>query len=147
MTMKTMTCRFGQEYSRCECRWRMRLPIRSCEWMLKSRHTYFPTANSNLIRISSSGFELIASLIRELWNSKCSDPLRMAKYQRNRPWWLEDEGGICPACGQAYAYQTEYRCAACDGPICAMCVETTIEVEVCCVGCESTNLRVEATGA
>ena len=71
----------------------------------------------------------------------------MAKFQRNRPWWLEDNDGICSACGHAYAYQTEYRCVTCDGPVCAICVETTIEVEVCCGGCESTDQKVEAVGA
>jgi hypothetical protein len=72
---------------------------------------------------------------------------RMAKSQRNRPWWLEEDGGICPACGHAYAYQTEYRCVACDAPMCSLCVETTIEIEICCVGCESTDQRAEAAGA
>jgi len=71
----------------------------------------------------------------------------MAKSLRKRPWWLEDDGGICPACGHAYAYQTEYRCVVCDGALCAMCIETTIEIEVRCVGCESTEQRAEAAGA
>ena len=60
----------------------------------------------------------------------------MPKPKRNRPWWLEEDGGSCPACSQAYAYQTEYRCVVCDGPLCTMCVETTtIEIEIRCSGC------------
>ena len=57
----------------------------------------------------------------------------MQNIQRNRPWWLEDGSEICPACSQAYAYQTEFRCCACDGVVCAMCI--TIEVEIFCPGC------------
>jgi hypothetical protein len=63
--------------------------------------------------------------------------VQMAGTKRNRPWWLEDDGGICPACSHAYAYQTEYRCIACDGPVCSVCIETTVEVEVICSGCVS----------
>ena len=59
----------------------------------------------------------------------------MPKPKGNRPWWLEDDGGICPACSQAYAYQTEHRCVDCDGPLCVMCVETTIEIEIRCSDC------------
>lgn len=72
---------------------------------------------------------------------------RMANLKRNRSWWLEDDGGICPACSQAYAYQTEYRCVACDGPVCAICVETRIEVEFICVDCVSANELAEAANA
>lgn len=70
----------------------------------------------------------------------------MRKSKLNRPWWLEDGTDICPACNQAYAYQTEYRCVACDGPVCAMCVETTIEIEIFCSGCVSSE-RAEAARA
>jgi hypothetical protein len=73
--------------------------------------------------------------------------VRMANRKRNRPWWLEDDGGFCPACSQAYAYQTEYRCLACDGPVCGICVETTIEAEFICVDCESVSELAEAMGA
>jgi hypothetical protein len=57
------------------------------------------------------------------------------KTKRNQPWWLEAGTEICPACSHAYVIQTEYRCVACDGPLCEMCVERTIAVEVFCPGC------------
>jgi hypothetical protein len=61
------------------------------------------------------------------------------KSNRNRPWWLEGGMEICPACSQSYAYQTEYRCSACDGTVCAMCVEQTIEIEIFCPTCVVPN--------
>ena len=63
----------------------------------------------------------------------------MRRTKQNQPWWLEAGGEICPTCIQAYVYQTEYRCLACDGPVCAECVVQTvvqtIEAEVFCPDC------------
>jgi hypothetical protein len=59
----------------------------------------------------------------------------MGNTKRNQPWWLEAGTEICPACSHTYVIQTEYRCAACDGPLCEMCVERTIAIEVFCSGC------------
>jgi len=55
--------------------------------------------------------------------------------KRNQSWWLEAGSEICPACSHTYVIQTEYRCIACDGPICEMCVERTIAADVFCPGC------------
>lgn len=57
------------------------------------------------------------------------------KSMKTAPWWLEPGTEICPACSHTYVIQTEYRCVACDGAICSMCVETTT-TEVLCVGCD-----------
>jgi hypothetical protein len=40
------------------------------------------------------------------------------------PWWLGG-GEACPHCCQAYALETECRCAACD---CAVCVHCAVLV-------------------
>jgi hypothetical protein len=37
------------------------------------------------------------------------------------PWWLGGDEE-CPQCGQGYAFEAEYRCIACDGPLCPLCV-------------------------
>jgi len=57
------------------------------------------------------------------------------KTKQNTPWWLEEGTEICPACSHAYVIQTEYRCGACDGPLCGFCVEETFETEIICRGC------------
>lgn len=66
-----------------------------------------------------------------------------AKTKRNLPWWLESGSEICPACGHAYVYQTEYRCFACDGPLCPLCVEYTSEFEIFCPETECGPTHVE----
>jgi len=55
--------------------------------------------------------------------------------KRNQPWWLEAGTEHCPACSHTYVIQTEYRCIACDGPVCQMCIECTLSAEVFCPGC------------
>ena len=55
--------------------------------------------------------------------------------KQNAPWWLDEGTETCPACSHAYVIQTEYRCVECDGPLCGMCVESTIETEIFCPGC------------
>jgi len=59
----------------------------------------------------------------------------VSKNKRNVPWWLEQDGEICPACSHTYVYQTEYRCVGCDGPVCAFCVQQTVEMEFVCPTC------------
>ena len=60
---------------------------------------------------------------------------RMGKRKQNTPWWLEQGTEICPACSQAYVFQTEYRCVACDGQVCSDCVHLTTLLEVFCPDC------------
>gem|GEM_PF-957212 len=69
------------------------------------------------------------------------EAMRVSK--QNSPWWLDEGSELCPACSHAYVIQTEYRCVACDGPLCGMCVETTIDVEVFCPSCVSPPTRSE----
>jgi hypothetical protein len=57
------------------------------------------------------------------------------KTKQNAPWWLDEGTEVCPACSHPYAIQTEYRCVICDGALCAMCVEVTVENEIACAGC------------
>jgi len=58
----------------------------------------------------------------------------VAKTKQKTAWWLDSGTEICSACGHTYVYETEYRCVACDGPLCPMCVEET-KVEVFCSSC------------
>ena|SRR5204863_5751132 len=59
----------------------------------------------------------------------------VCKSKQNSPWWLDEGTEVCPACSHAYVIQTEYRCVACDGPMCGLCVETIIETEILCCSC------------
>src|SRR5207237_8678800 len=56
------------------------------------------------------------------------DTVRNTKHKRG--WWLEEDVEVCPACGQTYAFQTEFRCIGCDGVVCAMCATETTETEI-----------------
>jgi len=58
----------------------------------------------------------------------------MAKAKRNPRWWLEGGTEICPACSHAYVYETQSRCAACDGAVCMECVQT-VSLETFCPDC------------
>lgn len=40
----------------------------------------------------------------------------------------------CPACLQLYPYELEYRCSACDGPLCPTCI-VRIEATWVCSDC------------
>jgi len=55
------------------------------------------------------------------------------------PWWLIETGEICCACGQQYARGTEIYCDACDGSVCAICVQQTETLAVVCPGCYDTE--------
>jgi hypothetical protein len=66
----------------------------------------------------------------------------MGKIKQRLPWWLEEATEECPACGGAYVYMTEYRCDACDGPVCFDCVKRTIAVEILCPGCHEAEASV-----
>lgn len=57
------------------------------------------------------------------------------KPQGIQPWWLTDMTETCSACSQPYAYHTEIRCIVCDGPMCPICVQVTIELESSCPDC------------
>lgn len=56
-------------------------------------------------------------------------------------WWVTPGGERCPACLMTYHRETEYRCTACDGPLCPDCARmriTTVEVvELFCSDCET----------
>jgi hypothetical protein len=60
-----------------------------------------------------------------------------------RPWWLEDGAENCPACSHTYVIQTEYRCVACDGPLCSLCVTSVFEAESSCPDCVSPEVSIE----
>jgi hypothetical protein len=60
----------------------------------------------------------------------------MAKRGFLQPWWLEVGTEICPVCHHMYPYETEYRCARCDGPVCSTCLEPTRKV---CTPCSQSN--------
>ena len=54
------------------------------------------------------------------------------------PWWATPGSERCPVCLLTYHVETEYRCAACDGPLCPDCAATrvtTIEVGLLCADC------------
>jgi hypothetical protein len=53
------------------------------------------------------------------------------------PWWLDAADASCPHCLQGYAHGLHYRCAGCDGEVCAHCViELRAEVEFVCPICD-----------
>lgn len=52
------------------------------------------------------------------------------------PWWLGGGGEQCPDCDGTYAYEMEYRCVACDAPICPLCV-VRVRRTVLCSGCSA----------
>jgi len=39
------------------------------------------------------------------------------------PWWLRGGDEECPHCGRPYHLEVERRCAGCDAPACAHCVD------------------------
>jgi hypothetical protein len=67
----------------------------------------------------------------------------MKKSVHKRAWWLEEGTEVCPACGQTYAFQTEWRCDFCDGVVCYTCAAWT-QTEICCPSCRTSNLEVES---
>jgi hypothetical protein len=67
----------------------------------------------------------------------------VAKAKRNLPWWLESGTEICPACSHTYVYETEYRCVACDGPLCPICVEYTTALEIYCPTTDCAHAQIE----
>jgi len=67
----------------------------------------------------------------------------VAKTKANLPWWLESGSEICPACSHTYVYETEYRCVACDGPLCPICVEYTTALEIYCPTTDCAHAQIE----
>lgn len=58
---------------------------------------------------------------------------------REASWWTTPGSERCPVCLLTYHRETEYRCAACDGPLCPDCAatrRTTLTVELTCSDCE-----------
>jgi hypothetical protein len=58
---------------------------------------------------------------------------RRAKHQT--PWWLEQGTESCSNCNHTYAHRTEVFCFDCDGPVCAVCVQQTVTLELVCPSC------------
>lgn len=58
-------------------------------------------------------------------------------------WWLSGGDEECSHCGQLYAYEAEYRCSDCDGPMCMHCVAVHEERRVC-PDCTSTPRKALA---
>ena len=49
--------------------------------------------------------------------------------------WLSGATERCDHCGQFYVYEMEYRCTACDGPVCPLCVHSEWKADVHCPTC------------
>ena len=49
--------------------------------------------------------------------------------------WLSGGTERCEHCAQAYVYEMEHRCLACDGPVCPLCARITGGVGVHCPAC------------
>ena len=62
-------------------------------------------------------------------------------------WWLSGGDEECSHCGQLYAYEAEYRCSDCDGPMCMHCTVVHDERHVCpdCT-CAPTQARTKRAG-
>ena len=70
----------------------------------------------------------------------------MKKGRNALPWWLEVGTELCPNCHQLYLYETEYRCADCDAPMCDACIRVRESVTIVCGPCDS-NKTTKAAGA
>ena len=51
-------------------------------------------------------------------------------------WWQRGGGEECPYCLRLYVYEMEYRCEACDRPVCPCCVHVRSVEIVLCPECE-----------
>ncbi len=62
----------------------------------------------------------------------------MTKSDSSLPYWLVGGTEICEGCLMPYLLQMEYRCDACDRPICEQCVVLVERerVTVACRECE-----------
>lgn len=58
--------------------------------------------------------------------------------------WLSGGTERCDHCGQIYVYEMEYRCAACDGPVCPLCAQTRWQAEVHCPTCADSAAEQES---
>ena len=61
---------------------------------------------------------------------------------RELPWWAHGGSERCPRCLQLFAYEAEYRCIDCDGPLCPFCA-VTVTVEVADVRCADCGCEEE----
>jgi hypothetical protein len=68
----------------------------------------------------------------------------MSEPRPDLPWWAAGGSERCPRCHQLYAYELEYRCVDCDGPLCPLCGVATLTVEVREVRCGECPLEEEA---
>jgi hypothetical protein len=46
----------------------------------------------------------------------------MPSTKTRSPWWVDGGEKRCRFCTQRFAYEVEYRCVACDAPVCPHCV-------------------------
>ena len=57
------------------------------------------------------------------------------------PWWAAPGSERCPVCLLTYHVESEYRCEACDGPLCPDCAVTRVTsvtvVQLFCADCEA----------
>ncbi|HET7273604.1 MAG TPA: hypothetical protein VFI91_00370 [Longimicrobiaceae bacterium] len=55
---------------------------------------------------------------------------------RTIPYWLDDGTEMCESCTHLHILQMEYRCVACDRPLCVHCFVIVREThEVFCEKC------------
>jgi hypothetical protein len=95
------------------------------------------TENTPLLAVESFGWralDLLAAISFSGTKTASVDGA-MAKARFEQPWWLGSGTEICPICHHLYLYETEYRCADCDGPVCSDCVKVRESVTVVCTPC------------
>ena len=88
----------------------------------------------------ASGLQEVILILRKIgWSWS-----EVAKRPETR-WWLEAGTELCSACDQLYLYETEYRCADCDGPRCRDCVQVRQSLTVCltCFDCSGQEVEVQ----
>ena len=51
------------------------------------------------------------------------------------PYWLDGGTETCSLCELPYVLQQEYRCEACDRPVCEHCIVVVATGEVFCHAC------------
>jgi len=63
------------------------------------------------------------------------------KSRQALPWWLQADHESCAACSHTYAHRTEIYCFDCDAPVCPICVQRTVELEMVCPGCHDSRTK------
>ncbi|MBM0106029.1 hypothetical protein JM946_14950 [Steroidobacter sp. S1-65] len=55
------------------------------------------------------------------------------------PWWLMQGDEECPACGELYIYELEFRCPECDTISCLHCRRRHSDGRWMCVSCAESD--------